>query len=144
MKLSGSHKFKAPRAQVFNAILNPQVLKNCIPGCNSVEYLDNNRIKANITTPLPGLKGPYGIIINIANAQAPNYLELHVQRKGTGGAVKAVSQINLADEPDGTLLTYNANADLEGPISVADNPIGRGITNNSLGSFFKNLEKAIV
>jgi carbon monoxide dehydrogenase subunit G len=62
MKLSGSHKFKAPRAQVFNAILNPQVLKNCIPGCNSVEYLDNNRIKANITTPLPGLKGPYGII----------------------------------------------------------------------------------
>ncbi len=130
MKLSGSHKFKAPRTQVFNAILNPQILKDCIPGC--------------ITTPLPGLKGPYGVIINIANAQAPNYIELHVQRKGTGGSVKAVSQINLSDEPDGTLLTYNANADLEGPISVADNPIGRGITNNSLGSFFKNLDKAIV
>jgi carbon monoxide dehydrogenase subunit G len=144
MKLSGSHKFKAPRTQVFNAILNPQVLKTCIPGCNSVEYLDNNRIKANITTPLPGLKGPYGIVINIANAQAPNYIELQVQRKGTGGSIKAVSQISLADEPDGTLLTYNANADLEGPIAVADNPIGRGITNNSLGSFFKNLDKAIV
>lgn len=143
MKLSGSHKFKASSAQVFNAILNPQVLKSCIPGCNSVEYLDNNRIKANITTPLPGLKGPYGIIISIANVQAPSYLELRVQRKGTGGSVNAVSQINLADEPDGAMLTYNANADLEGPITIADNPIGRGITNNSLGSFFKNLEKSI-
>lgn len=143
MKLSGSHKFRVSSAQVFNAILNPQVLKSCIPGCNSVEYLDNNRIKANITTPLPGLKGPYGIIISIANVQAPNYLELRVQRKGTGGSVNAVSQINLADEPDGAMLTYNANADLEGPITIADNPIGRGITNNSLGSFFKNLEKSI-
>src|SRR5882762_11122144 len=82
MKLNGSHKFKVSSSQVFNAILNPVVLKACIPGCNSVEYLDANRIKANITTPLPGLKGPYGVIINIANRQAPNFLVLQVQRKG--------------------------------------------------------------
>lgn len=144
MKLNGSHKFKASSAQVFNAILNPEVLKASIPGCNSVEYLDANRIKANISTPLPGLKGPYGVVINIANRQAPNYLELQVQRKGTGGSVNALSQINIADEPDGALLTYKANADLEGPIAIANNPLGEGITKNSLGTFFKNLDKAIV
>ena len=115
MKLSGTHKFKAPSAQVFNAILDPNVLKSCIPGCESVEYLDANRIKANITTQLPGLKGPYGIVINIANRQAPSHIELQVQRKGTGGSINAVSQINLNDEADGALLSYNANADLEGP-----------------------------
>src|SRR6516162_4680345 len=104
MKLNGTHKFKASSTQVFNAILNPEVLKSCIPGCDSVEFLDNNHLRANITTPLPGLKGPYGIVINIARLQAPNYLELQVQRKGTGGSVNAVSQINLTDEPDGALL----------------------------------------
>ena len=51
---------------------------------------------------------------------------------------------DLADEADGALLTYNADADLEGPVAIANNPIGEGITKNSLGTFFKNLEKAIV
>lgn len=144
MKLNGSHKFTVSSTQIFNAILNPNMLRTCIPGCDSVEYLDASRIKANITTPLPGLKGPYGVVINIEQCQAPNNLVLHVQRKGTGGSVDATSSINIVDQADGALLTYHANANLTGPIAVANNPIGEGITKNSLKSFFKNLDKAIV
>jgi len=142
MKLTGSHKFKASSQQVFNAILNPSILQSCIPGCNSVELLDNSRIRANITTPLPGLKGPYGIVIKIAQIQAPNYLVLEVKRQGTGGSVNASSQIRISDEPDGAVLNYDATADLEGPIKIADNPLGRGITNNTLNNLFANLDKA--
>ena len=144
MKLNGTHKFKASSQQVFSAITNPSVLQTCIPGCNSVEYLDNSRIKANITTPLPGLKGPYGVVIKISQVQSPNFLVLEVKRKGTGGSVNAVSQIRIIDEPDGALLSYDAQADLDGPIKVADNPLGRGITNNSLNNFFSSLDKTIV
>jgi uncharacterized protein len=143
MKLNGTHKFKASSTQVFNAILNPDILKSCIPNCNSIEFLDTNRLKLNITTPLPGLKGPYGIVVNIPRQQAPNYLELQVQRKGTGGSINAISQINLQDEADGALLSYDAQAELEGPVAIANNPIGQGITKNTLNSFFKNLDKAI-
>ena len=144
MKLNGSHKFKANSWQVFNAILNPAVLQTCIPGCQSVEYLDANRLKANITTPLPGLKGPYGAVIQIAQRQDPNVLVLQVHRKGTGGSINATSQIQIADSPDGALLTYDAVADLEGPIAIANNPLGQGITKNSLKSFFDKLDKTIV
>jgi len=143
MKLSGTHKFKASSAQVFRAILNPDVLKSCIPGCSSVEYVDANRLKASITTQLPGLKGPYMVVINIANRQEPSYLELEVQRKGTGGSINAISQINLKDDAGNALLSYNANAELNGPIAIANNPIGKTITESSLNSFFKNLDKAI-
>lgn len=144
MKLSGSHKFKSTSStKVFNAILNPEVLKSCIPGCESVEYIDANSLRANITTPLPGLKGPYGVTINIAQKQSPSHLQLQVQRKGTGGSIDAISTITIADEADGAVLTYDAKADLEGPIAIANNPLGEGITKNSLGSFFKNLDKTI-
>lgn len=143
MKLNGTHKFKANSWQVFNAIINPAVLQNCIPGCNSVEILDPTRIKANITTPLPGLKGPYGVVINMAQRQDPNLLVLEVKRRGTGGAVNATSQITIQDEADGALLTYDAQADLEGPIAIANNPIGQNITKNSLKSFFEKLEQSI-
>src|SRR5947209_11200490 len=86
MKLNGTHKFKAPGQHVYNAILNPQVLKECIPGCDSVEYLDANSIKANVTTPLPGLRGPYGAVIRITQRQEPSMLVLEVQRKGRAGS----------------------------------------------------------
>ncbi len=143
MKLNGTHKFKASSAQVFNAILNPEILKSCIPGCSAVRYVNPNSIQVEITTPLPGLRGPYEVVINIVQHQAPHHLELQVVRKGKGGSVNAMSQISLADEADGALLTYNANAELEGPVAMANNPLGQGIVKNSLGSFFKNLDKAV-
>jgi uncharacterized protein len=143
MKLNGTHKFKANSTQVYNAILNPEVLKNSIPGCESVEVLDANHIKANITTQLPGLHGPYGVVFNIVRTQAPNFLELQAERNGRGGSIKLGTQIQIADQPDGALLSYEANADLEGPIAVVNNPLGQGVTKNALGTFFKNLDKTI-
>ena len=144
MKLSGSHKFKANSRQVFNAILDPGVLQSCIPGCQSVEYLDPDRIKADITTPLPGLKGPFGAVIHIAQRQDPNVLVLQVQRQGAGGSINATSQIQISDAPDGSVLSYDAVADLEGPIAIANNPLGQGITKSSLKTFFDKLDKTIV
>lgn len=145
MKLDGTHKFKANRQQVFSAILNPAILKQCIPGCDSIEYLDASSLQANITTALPGLKGPYAAVIRIAQQQAPSSLVLEVQRKGRGGAINAVSQINIADEPDGALLHYSASAEMEGLIAkIVNNPLGENFTKKSLGTFFKNLDQAIV
>ncbi len=143
MKLNGTHKFKASSAQVFNAILNPEILKSSIPGSSSVSYVSPSSIQVDLTTPLPGLRGPYEIVINIPRRQEPNYLEMQVVRQGKGGSVNALGEVNIADEADGALLSYNANADLDGPVSIANNPLGQGIVKNSLSSFFKNLEKAI-
>ena len=143
MKINGTHKFKASSAQVFQAILNPSVLKSSIPGCNSVAYASPNQLTVEITTPLPGLHGPFQVTLDIVNKQEPSSLELQVLRKGRGGSVNAVSKISLVDESDGALLTYDADAQLEGLVAVADNPIGRPILKNSLASFFKNLEKAL-
>jgi carbon monoxide dehydrogenase subunit G len=143
MKINGTYKFKASSIQVFNAILDPAVLKSSIPGCNAVAYASPNQIAVEIITPLPGLHGPFEVTLDIVNKQEPSALELQVQRKGRGGSVNAVSKISLADEADGALLTYDADAQLEGLVAVADNPIGRPIVKNSLASFFKNLEKAL-
>jgi uncharacterized protein len=145
MKLNGTHKFKANSNRVFNALLDPSVLKQCIPGCESVEQLDATRLQVNISTSLPGLKGPYGVIIDLLQRQDPSLIVLGVKRQGRGGSVDATAHLNLADQADGALLTYDANADLGGTIAVAaNNPIGQGVVKNSLKSVFDNLEKALV
>jgi len=144
MKINGSHKFKVNSQQVFNAILDPKILQSCIPGCDSVEYADADHINASMALPLPGMKGVFRAVIHIAERHEPNKLTLHIQRGGKVGSINATSQINITDEADGALLTYDATAELDGAIAMANNPVGQGITKNSLSNFFAKLDKAIV
>ncbi|HLI68140.1 MAG TPA: SRPBCC domain-containing protein [Ktedonobacteraceae bacterium] len=143
MKLNGTHKFKANSSRVFNAILDPSVLQQCIPGCESVEVLDASRLQVNVTTSLPGLKGPYGVVVNLLQRQDPNLIVLGVKRQGRGGSVDATANISIADEADGALVTYDASADLSGPIAIANNPVGKGVVNSTLNSVFQNLDKVL-
>ena len=142
MKLNGTHKFKANSSRVFNAILDPSILKTCIPGCESAEILDATRLQLNITTPLPGLKGPFAVVVNLVQRQDPNLIVLGVKRQGRGGSIDAIANINIADEADGALISYDANAELGGPIAVAGT-VGKPIVNSTLNSVFENLDKAL-
>ncbi|HLG76636.1 MAG TPA: SRPBCC domain-containing protein [Ktedonobacteraceae bacterium] len=143
MKLHGTHTFKANSTLVFQALLNPEVLKASIPNCEAVSYVDANTLRLDVSSPLPGLKGTISANLKITRAQAPSFLELQLIRQGRGGSVNATAQISLADEANGTLLTYNANADLEGPAAVANNLLGESMVKSQLNGFFKNLEKSI-
>ncbi|HVU69928.1 MAG TPA: SRPBCC domain-containing protein [Ktedonobacteraceae bacterium] len=142
MKLNGTHKFKANSTRVFNAILDPAVLQKCIPGCESVSLRDATSLQVNVTTSLPGLKGPYAVVVNLLQRQDPNLIVLGVKRQGRGGSVDATANINLADEADGALLTYDANAELSGPIAIAST-VGKPFVNSTLNTIFENLDKTL-
>jgi len=140
-----SHKFKAPSAQVFNAILDPEYLEICYPWLQrglriSLPTRSRSRLRPRCLV----LRGPFPIAVDIANKQA------HQLRWSTGsdwskeGSVnRGVQDQRSCDEAEGTLLTYDAKADLAGVIPIADNPIGQPIVKASLNSFFKNLDKAL-
>lgn len=142
MKLNGTHKFKANSTRVFNAILDPAILKTCIPGCESAEILDAARLQVNVTTSLPGLKGPYALVINLLQRQDPNLIVLGIKRQGRAGTVDATANINIADQVDGALVTYDANAELSGPVAIAGT-VGKPVVNNVLNTVFDNLDKAL-
>ena len=59
MDFSGSQKILAPRVQVFEALLNPEVIQSCIPGCEAAEFVDfptGRQLKLTISVNIPGLK----------------------------------------------------------------------------------------
>ncbi len=142
MKLNGTHKFKANSTRVFNAIMDPATLQQCIPGCESVKQIDATNLQLNITTQLPGLKGPYAVVVNLVQHQAPNLIVLGVKRQGRGGSIDALATINIADQADGALVSYDANADLSGPIAVAGT-LGKPVVNNTLSSVFEKLDQKL-
>jgi len=75
MNISGSQKVKAPRTQVFTALLNPHVLQESIPGCESAELVDmadGQQLKLKISPNIPGFKGPYVVYVQTGEVVAPS------------------------------------------------------------------------
>ena len=146
MDIAGSQKVKAPRQQVFNALLNPEVLKNSVPGCDSAEFVDfptGRQLKLTVSPSVPGLKGPYTVFLQTGEVVQPSRVVLIAEPTSSLGSIKATCQIDLSDDAEGTSLNYNAHAEMEGKISATPDIIVKGAVKLALDQFFKNFEKQV-
>lgn len=143
MRFNGQYRYKVGSQRVFSALLNPTVLRSCIPGCSSVKYLDADHISIQITTQIPGLRGPYRVVIQISKREEPNLLVLEIHRKVTGGSMDGVIRTTFTDGGGGSLLAYSVNGNVTGPLSFIANTLGEGMVMNSLSGFFRNLDRAV-
>jgi len=146
MEITGNRKIAAPRQQVFQGLLNPEVLKNSIPGCESAEVINTptgQQLKLVVTTGIPGFKGPYTINLQMGEVVAPSHVTLIAEPNSSVGSVKATCGIDLVDNAAATLLNYNANAVIAGKIASVPEMILKPAIKSSLDQFFKNFEKQI-
>jgi uncharacterized protein len=146
MNISGSQKIKAPRPQVFSALLNPGVLQESIPGCESAKVVDmagGQQLKLKISPNIPGLKGPYVVFLQTSEVVPPSRVVMIAEPKSSMGAIRATCAVDLAEEADNTILSYNAHAEMEGKIASTPEIILKGAVKVALDQFFKNFEKQV-
>src|SRR5713101_1350286 len=146
MEVSGSQRVKAPRPQVFNALLNPEILKNSVPGCESAEFVDfptGRQLKLTVSPSIPGLKGPYNVFLQTGEVVAPSRVVLIAEPTSSMGSIKATCTIELIEDGAGTNLNYNANAIMDGKIAATPDIIVKGAVKVALDQFFKNFEKQV-
>ena len=146
MDITGSQKVKAPRSQVFAALLNPDVLKESIPGCESaklVEMEGRQQLKVRISPSIPGLKGPYVVFLQTGEVVAPSRVVLIAEPTSSMGSVKAICTVDLLEDAAATTLNYNAHAEMEGKIAATPDIILKGAVKVALDQFFKNFEKQV-
>ena len=146
MEVSGNQKVKAPRPQVFNALLDPEVLKKSVPGCEGAEFVDfpsGRQLKLVVSPNIPGLKGPYNVFLQTGEVVAPSRVVLIAEPKSSVGSIKATCTIDLTDDAEGTLLNYSGHAEIEGKIAATPDIVMNGAMKMALGQFFKNFEKQV-
>ena len=146
MDVSGSQKVKAPRPHVFNALLDPEVLKKCVPGCDSAEFVDfptGRQLKLTVSPSIPGLKGPYNVFLQTGEIVAPSRVVIIAEPTSSVGSIKATCTIDLIEDAEVTNLNYNANAVMDGKISATPDMIVKGAVRVALDQFFKNFEKQV-
>jgi len=146
MDITGNQKIKAPRSQVFAALLNPDVLKESIPGCESAKLVEmggRQQLKVKISPNIPGMKGPYVVFLQTGEVVSPSRVVLIAEPSSSMGSVKALCTVNLVDEGEATNLGYNAHAEIEGKIAATPEIILKGAVKMALDQFFKNFEKQV-
>ena len=146
MEVKGSRKISAPQQRVYQALLNPEVLKNSIPGCEKaeiVDFPDGQQLKLIVSSPIPGFKGPYNIFMHTREVMPPSHVMLIDDPKSSVVEVTAACTIDLVTEGGVTVLNYSADATLSGKVSHIPDIALKPAIKGSLDQFFKNFEKQV-
>lgn len=148
MEIAGTQKVNAHQSQVFQALLNPAVLQESIPGCSAAEYTDvdwasGRHIKLTISPSLPGFTGPYTVFVKPEEIVEPSHLVLVSTPTSSIGSITARCVIDLAAEGEQTVVNYMTSATLEGKLASTPEFVIKAGVKNVLDRFFKNIEKSI-
>lgn len=138
MELTGTHTFAASPEAVWNALHNSEVLKNTIPGVESVTWQGESAVTATISGIGP-IKGPFSGTVQVEEHTAPSRLKI----VRNGNSVKGALTVDLTPSGSGTLLTYGATGNLSGPLAMLDNPLTRPVIDSQINQFFTRLESQI-
>jgi carbon monoxide dehydrogenase subunit G len=145
MNIDGSYTFNAPPARVWATLQDPEALKVCIPGCEKLEPLGDDRYAATLTIGVAAIKGTYNGNVSVTDRVPPVSYRLHVEGSGRPGFVKGVGHVTLAaDGEHGTLVTVHAEANVGGQILAVGSrlvaPAGKMLMNQFFGSMKRRIE----
>ncbi|KAB2875657.1 MAG: carbon monoxide dehydrogenase subunit G [Bauldia sp.] len=118
MEMSGEYRIPAPREQVWAALNDPVVLKECIPGCQSLEKTSDTEMSAKVQAKVGPVKATFTGNVTLSDIDPPNGYTISGEGKGgIAGFAKGGADVKLANDGDGTVLTYTAKAQVGGKLA---------------------------
>lgn len=141
MKITGTASLAAPPQQVWDAFHDPAVLARCLPGCNTLTEIGPNEYAMQITAGVAAIKGTYDGKVAIANQNHPESFTLKAAGAGAPGTVEADVVVLLAPaDGGGTVLTYDADAAVGGPVGGVGQRMLTGVSRKMAGQFFQAVD----
>ncbi|HEX5548780.1 MAG TPA: carbon monoxide dehydrogenase subunit G [Ktedonobacterales bacterium] len=137
MDISGSYTLNAPREQVWDALLDPDLLKRAIPGCESLEQTGDNQYAMRLNVDVAGVKGAYQGTMRVLDAQKPESYRVVVDGAGARGILHSDGVLRLAANDAGaTDIHYTGQAQLGGPVASIGAQVARGAASMLLKRYF--------
>jgi len=145
MQLKGERSINAERDAVWQALNDPDVLKECILGCETLERSSDTEFAATVTAKFGPVKAKFNAAIEIQDMDPPNSYRLVGEGKGgVAGFAKGGANVSLSDGEDGaTLLTYDADMQVGGKLAQVGSRLVGGTTNKIINEFFDRFEKRL-
>ena len=117
MDLAGSYTFNAPPDRVWSLLMDPAVIASCIPGCETLEPIGDDRYRASLTVALAAITGSYVGTVQITEKVLNEGYRLSVEGQGKPGFVKGNAAIALRPDGATTLVEVKGTVETGGPIA---------------------------
>jgi carbon monoxide dehydrogenase subunit G len=138
VKLTGEQRIAVPQQIVWEGLNDPDVLRQCIPGCQSLERESDDRLKATVAIKVGPIGARFAGAVTLSDLDPPNAYT--ISGEGAGGAAgfaKGSAKVRLSDEGGGTLLSYDVDAQVGGRIAQLGGAIIDATAKQLAGTFFK-------
>jgi len=118
MEMTGSRNVPASVEATWAALNDPEVLKSCIAGCESVERLSDTEFRVAMTARVGPVSAKFSGRIILADLVAPTSYRLNFEGQGgAAGFARGEARVALAGEQDGTRIDYTATAQVGGKLA---------------------------
>jgi len=137
MDIKGEYQIHASRERVWQALNDPEMLKRCIPGCESLEQVGEDEFAARIMAAIGPVRARFNTALSITDSQPPESYRLVGEGKGgAAGFGSGSARVRLEDKDGGTLLSYDAELKVGGKLAQVGSRLVVGATRKMADEFF--------
>jgi uncharacterized protein len=144
MEMTGEQLIPVPQQKVWDALNDPEVLKACIPGCETIERVSDTEFKVALTAAVGPVKAKFNGKLLLGDVNPPNSYTLSFE--GSGGAAgfgKGGATVALSPDGAGTKLAYTAKATVGGKLAQVGSRLIDGVAAKMANDFFSRFNQRL-
>ena len=145
MDMKGEERIPAPRQAVWDALNDPEVLKASIPGCQDLEKTSDTAFSATVQAKVGPVKAKFKGDVTLSDIDPPNGYTISGEGKGgAAGFAKGGAKVSLAEDGDGTVLSYEVDANVGGKLAQIGSRLIDSTAKKMAGEFFATFSEEVV
>jgi len=139
MQMTGQERIAAPEEQVWAALQDPEILKRCLPGCQSLTREADGRMRATLEVKIGPIGARFNGTVALSDIEPRRGYTMTLEGQGgTVGFVKGGTKVRLADDgTGGTQLSYHVDAQVGGRLAQLGGPLIDATAKQFASRFFQ-------
>ena len=143
MDITATYSFPAPVAAVWNLLMDPTAIADCLPGCRELVPIGGDEYQAELTIGVAAITGTFEASIALVDLVPPQSYRLNVEATGKPGFARGTASIVLRPEGDGTTVVVAAEVQAGGLIARVGQRLLESVARMTMDGFYRCLAKRL-
>jgi carbon monoxide dehydrogenase subunit G len=144
MEMSGEQLIPASQQQTWDALNDPGMLKQCVPGCESIDPIGENQYQVLMVARVGPVSAKFKGKLTLSDIQPPNSYAIAFEGQGgAAGFAKGGAQVRLTSESDKTKLAYDVKANVGGKLAQIGSRLIDAAAKKVADDFFRNFNEKV-
>ncbi|HVL35670.1 MAG TPA: carbon monoxide dehydrogenase subunit G [Burkholderiales bacterium] len=144
MEMTGEQLIPASQRETWDALNDPQMLKQCVPGCESIEPTGENEYQVLMVARVGPVSAKFKGKLTLSDVQPPQSYSIAFEGQGgAAGFAKGGAHVRLAEEQGSTRLSYDVKANVGGKLAQIGSRLIDAAAKKVADDFFRNFNQKV-